>query len=125
MEEHSPAKPSQVQAIGLGARVLLLAGAWTVAYLITMPGHGPATIIGLPWFPAGLCKVLGFEENGDGAAGVFFLGWLLLFALSIGALLARKPRTWLVVWIILLLLLIVTAAGCQKVLSEPVTATLP
>jgi hypothetical protein len=93
-------------------RVGMLVAAWAIAYAITMPGNGPATILGFPWFALGICDLVGITERNISA--MICLGtWLTFIALSVGVLSAHKRTAFFVRWAVLLALLIATAVGCH------------
>lgn len=98
-------------------RVGLFVAAWAIAYAITMPGNGPATILGFPWFALGICDLLGITERNTSSM-VCFGAWLAFIALSVGVLSAHKRTAFFVRWAVLLALLIATAVGCHSTMHR-------
>ena len=100
-------------SVGLGKRMQLIAVAWAVAYVITIAGEGPATILGLPWFPLGLCDLLRITSN-ETAAAISMLSWFAYLLLAFGVLAAKRPTALYAIWAALFVLLAATAVGCHS-----------
>ncbi len=113
METLPRPRSSASDFVPLRMRVGLFAVPWALAYVITMPGHGPATILALPWLPLGLCDLFGITAK-DTVSFICMVSWFTYVALAVGVLSAQKRIIFFVRWAILLVLLVTTAAGCHS-----------
>ena len=81
--------------------------------VLTFPG------IFLPtFFPAGFFRVFGYRENDVIGRSHLVIGWLAYVALTVGACLSRRKRTYFIIYTILCVLLAINVVGCRAFWSD-------
>jgi len=94
-------------------RYNLLLGAWAAVVVLTFPGVLFPTLL-----PAGLFRILGIRENDVIGHSYLGIGWLVYAALTVGACLSRRRRTYFIIYAILCILLAINVVGCRAFWSD-------
>jgi hypothetical protein len=106
---------SSIPEISKDRRYKLICIPWLVTTLATFPG----ILFGPHLLPAGLYRLFGVRENQMLEHGWWLgLGWLVYIALSVGACLSRRERTYFIVYVVLCLLLALNCVGCRAFWSD-------
>lgn len=107
----------------------LCLGAWLVAGIATVipdPGITPLAILFAWMFPFGVFRLVFSPDTDFGGFDLIILigGWLIYGYLTVLALSQNRRARFVFVYAILCVLLVLTAAGCNKMLHDPIKDSL-